>query len=550
MRKNFEQEIQQLQKQIIDLGNMVEQAILDSVKALKERDRVRSQEIYDADELINKKRFKIENAVFVFSQPEGDFTYQLSGNRVDFTQSTSDVLGFEWDFGDGGASTQENPSHIYSNDGTYDVQFTYYNDCDTVTVIKNVVVANPPTAGFNYDIVSGCAPLTVHFTNNSSSNSENINWTFEGGTPATSNEENPTVVFMNKGKFDVSLTVSNSVGNDVVLSSELISVYGVPVPDFTKTSEGLDYTFTYTGEPADVVTWYFGDGGSSVGEIVEHTYATEEEFLLSVVAENECGKDSLTYNLDVALSPTAAFSSQITSGCAPLEVQFNNLSSSSSSWVWFFEGGIPEVSVEENPVVSYTIGGQYDVKLIAISSSGRDTIIIEDYIVVDGGPDVDFSYEKEEATVTFTNLSSDDADNFYWDFGDGNVVNEENPTHTYQYDGKFNVKLIASNDCGENSVVKEVEIIIISVAEESFVKAKLYPNPNNGNFTVDFSSKYGGEFRSRIFNTNGQLLYDNTVDVNIGENKLNFDVQTFNSGIYILELSDSKFNYKVLFNID
>ncbi len=505
--------------------------------------------LYATNEL-GTDTIKMENAVVAFLPPQGDFTYQLNGSKVHFTQTTSNISGFEWHFGDGNASSQENPSHIYAQDGTYKVKFTYYNSCDTLTVQKDIVVVSPPIAGFEYDVVAGCAPLTVHFTNTSSANIDTLYWTFEGGIPYHSTEENPTVVFENKGKFDVSLYVKNSAGDNFALKSELVNVYGVPKPNFSKTSNGLAYTFTYTGEPANTVTWYFGDGTSSVGNVVEHTYANEQDYVLRVLAENECGKDTLISNLSVELNPTADFSSDLTSGCAPLEVRFNNLSSSSSSWIWSFEGGNPSVSIEENPLVFYTVGGKYDVKLIAIGEKGQDTILIEDYIVVDDGPNVDFSYEIDEATVQFSNLSSADARDFYWDFGDGTVLNEENPVHTYQYEGKYNVKLIASNDCGENSIVKEIEIIISNLQEQDFVKAKLYPNPNNGNFTVDFNSNYEGDFKAVIYNTNGQLLYDNTVGVSVGKNKLYFDVQTFNSGIYILELSNRDFKYRVLFNIE
>ncbi|MBT3336479.1 MAG: phosphate signaling complex protein PhoU [Anaerolineae bacterium] len=65
MRKTFEHEIQKLKDSILALGSMVEQAILDSVDALKERDIPRSQKIYDDDEIINQKRFAIENAVMI-----------------------------------------------------------------------------------------------------------------------------------------------------------------------------------------------------------------------------------------------------------------------------------------------------------------------------------------------------------------------------------------------------------------------------------------------------------------------------------------------------
>jgi len=65
MRKIFEHEIQKLKDGILALGSMVEQAILGSVETLKERDIPRSHAIYDNDELINEKRFEIENAVMI-----------------------------------------------------------------------------------------------------------------------------------------------------------------------------------------------------------------------------------------------------------------------------------------------------------------------------------------------------------------------------------------------------------------------------------------------------------------------------------------------------
>ena len=65
MRKAFEAEIQKLKDEILALGSMVEKAILDSVDSLKHRDIPRSQKIFDNDELINEKRFKIERDVMI-----------------------------------------------------------------------------------------------------------------------------------------------------------------------------------------------------------------------------------------------------------------------------------------------------------------------------------------------------------------------------------------------------------------------------------------------------------------------------------------------------
>jgi hypothetical protein len=61
MRKTFESEIQQLKDEILVLGSMVEQAILDNVEALRKRDLDASRRLYAADAPINARRFAIEN---------------------------------------------------------------------------------------------------------------------------------------------------------------------------------------------------------------------------------------------------------------------------------------------------------------------------------------------------------------------------------------------------------------------------------------------------------------------------------------------------------
>lgn len=65
LRKTFENEIQQLKEDVLQLGSMVEQAILDSVEALKKRDIKASEKVFLEDQQINQKRFDIENKLMV-----------------------------------------------------------------------------------------------------------------------------------------------------------------------------------------------------------------------------------------------------------------------------------------------------------------------------------------------------------------------------------------------------------------------------------------------------------------------------------------------------
>ncbi|NOY99912.1 MAG: phosphate signaling complex protein PhoU [Chloroflexi bacterium] len=64
-RKTFEHEIQKIKDDVLVLGSMVEQAILDSVEALKTRDIEAARRIYTGDQLVNAKRFEIENAIMI-----------------------------------------------------------------------------------------------------------------------------------------------------------------------------------------------------------------------------------------------------------------------------------------------------------------------------------------------------------------------------------------------------------------------------------------------------------------------------------------------------
>jgi len=77
LRKTFENEIQQLKDDVLLLGSMVEQAILNSVEALKKRDIKASEKIFDEDREINKKRFEIENKLMVLIATQQPMAHDL-----------------------------------------------------------------------------------------------------------------------------------------------------------------------------------------------------------------------------------------------------------------------------------------------------------------------------------------------------------------------------------------------------------------------------------------------------------------------------------------
>jgi len=129
-----------------------------------------------------------------------------------------------WNFGDGGTSTEENPSHTYTTAGNYRVTLTVENNrggTDSEISNDNFIQAElccpDPTANFSVDNDSGCVPFLVHFTDLSTQGDENlgceiISWDWDFGDGGTSTDQHPEYTYNVPGLYSVSLTVTNSTG--------------------------------------------------------------------------------------------------------------------------------------------------------------------------------------------------------------------------------------------------------------------------------------------------------------------------------------------------
>ena len=160
------------------------------------------------------------------------------------------------------------------------------------------------------------------------------------------------------------------------------------------------------------------------------------------------------YSLLLQAQPVANFSANPLSGCAPLVVNFTDLSTGNpTQWRWDLGNGT--ISVLKNPSVTYFNPGQYTVKLVVQNASGRDSLIKSQYITIFAQPTINFSASSTSGCfplpVQFTDASipgSGTITQREWDFGDGNFSTQQNPTHTYTSSGNFNVSLRITNSNG------------------------------------------------------------------------------------------------------
>ncbi len=402
--------------------------------------------------------------ITITTVPDAGFSSNINGVDVEFTNTSINADSLYWDFGDGDNSSEENPSHTYDTDGDYIVELTAFNECGSETVSQTITIVTLPSAGFSADVTSGCAPLTVQFTDQSSANSTSWSWTFEGGNPGTSTDQNPLVTFDAPGTYDVTLTVSNAAGDNTVTEEGYIIVTTVPDVDFTSNVNGTSVEFTNTTINGDSYSWDFGDGEGSTEENPTHTYDTYGDYVVELTATNECGSVTISQTITIVTAPEAGFSSDVTSGCATLTVQFTDQSSSNTtSWEWTFEGGNPATSTEQNPLVTYDSPGTYDVTLIASNSVGQSTIIEEGYVVVTTVPVAGYTSDVNGTSVDFLNTSIN-ATSYHWDFGNGDESTDTNPTHDFEVDGEYTVVLTATNECGSETFTEIITIVTAPLA--------------------------------------------------------------------------------------
>ena len=397
-------------------------------------------------------------SIVVTGGPSAGFSSTVSVLTATFSNNTSNGISYHWDFGDGGSSSDANPMHDYAADGTYTVILTATNNCGTSTFTQNVVITTAPGAGFSVNTTSGCAVLSVNFTDISSGNPVSWAWTFPGGTPSSSSDQNPTVQYIVPGVYDVTLVVTSIGGGTSSFTQPgIITVNGAPGAGFTSSANGSTVNFINSSLNATSYIWNFGDGSSSTDENPSHTYLNDGVYTVTLQATNNCGTTILEQTVVVSTPPTAAFTTSGSFGCTPFTVQFTNASSSNAtSYLWDFPGGAPSNSTEANPSVVWNTTGVYTVTLTAFNAAGSSSSTTT--ITVSTAPTAGFTYQIGGLTVIFNNISLNGT-SYSWNFGDGSVPGTEaNPSHTYSQPGTYVVLLSVTNECGTVTTTQNVVV--------------------------------------------------------------------------------------------
>lgn len=301
---------------------------------------------------------------------------------------------------------------------------------------------------------------------------------------------------------------------------------------------------SFTDQSIDsVITWHwqFGDGDTSILQHPDHEYANPGMYSVTLKISGPGGNDSLTKQnyIEVLYNPpTADFIGEPTSGPAPLEVQFTDLSADTvNSWEWEFGDG--NVSNEQNPMHTYDTSGVYTVSLTVEGPGGSDEMTKTDYITVEEpAPEANFSGEPTSGqaplTVTFSDLSNGNVDSWKWYFGDGDSSSVQNPVHDYINAGNFTVSLTVEGPGGSDTETKTDYIMIgVGKHENNTGKFLVYPNPVQNKLMVVSPDAEKRKFL--IHNINGDVVFD----IISTSQKETLDLQNLKPGSYTLTIKNN-----------
>ena len=221
----------------------------------------------------------------------------------------SDDLDYTWDFGDGGSSFAQNPSHTYMQPGTFTAKVTV-SDGSGATATKTITITvTAPTGNMAPSVkadglpLTGTSPLEVKLTavgTDPNGDTLTYSWNFDDGSASASGDK-VTHTYTGAGTYKPKVTVTDSHG--LSTTAEVTVVVGNPpgnqAPSVTATADPKTGTSPLTvqfsshaNDPEGkglLVVWEFGDGQFGAGESVSHTYIAAGTYLAKVTATDPSG---------------------------------------------------------------------------------------------------------------------------------------------------------------------------------------------------------------------------------------------------------------------
>lgn len=278
-------------------------------------------------------------------------------------------------------------------------------------------------------------------------------------------------------------------------------------------------------------------------EIVDLGPVADQPLILRIVSTNDYGNSLFLDHIGVIENntdpPAAAITVSADTICRGDTITFEATSAGAFlSYAWNFGSqSFPNSASGPGPHdIRFIAPGLRLIRLIVTNPFGADTVLRT--VVVRDLAKSNFSSSVSGPTVTFTNTSTN-ADDYLWDFGDGNSSTEKNPVHTYANVGAYTVKLTASSPCNSSEKTAEVTATVGVNEFLAQLDVRVSPNPTSGDFRVELQSNRSGDLRLTLTDAAGRQVKTVETPIAVGANTVRFDGLQLPAGIYQLALQQA-----------
>lgn len=422
-------------------------------------------------------------AVFTPSTLEG-----CAPLTVSFTDASTGVNKYFWDFDDFGSSSETNPVHTFENDTDQSITYTVkllvesanlcYDSMEVQIVVHPRIIAD-----FSFQPAEACSPSDIVIVNNSyGANTYTLD--FGDGSPVVTLNgpwDTYTHTFDHTlgtpQQFEVRLTASNaqlcsSTQTKSILVYPRINAAFTAIPD--QGCNPLEVSFENNSTGATKYRWEFGDGGSSpvfepVHEYKNPSSTNPVDFTVWLFVESEWGcKDSLEQLITVYPELIADFVIDHNAGCSPLEITIQNRSIGATSYNWDFGNGTGTNADAEFTRTFVNTGNSpqtFNIVLQVENAQGCREMLTRQITVY---PEVEAAFSTQTQgchplDITFTNNSRNGVV-FSWDFGDGHTSTATSPVHRFNnishtQTATYLVKLLATSPFGcVDSIIQNITV--------------------------------------------------------------------------------------------
>ncbi len=244
----------------------------------------------------------------------------------------------------------------------------------------------------------------------------------------------------------------------------------------------LSFGCNVTGAGSEVTySWSSGNGDVSLLAEPTFSYLTPGHYIISVNVESNGQTATDSQEIVIYNGPTAQFNDSTIIGCVPFQYRFTNLSSPGDTaitrWEWFFGDGTTHVG--PNRLHTYTTPGIFTVTLEITDANGCHDMMHSQMLTLSKGPDITISANDAQwcaapHNVYFSSEISTDVGlggtyQATWNFGDGATSTDNNPSHTYEQIGNYDVSLTAVDSYGCSNTITENNMVEIGTFSPEFV---------------------------------------------------------------------------------